>query len=308
MRKTMKRLAIIICIMTGMLIGPVMAVSAQGPVEFDNMEIDLWPEYDRPEVLVIYKITLTTQTSMPAQVSLRMPKNAIQPPTVAMQDVDGLLYNLNYTTANDGNFIKVNFTAPSSKLQFEYYDPGITRTGDARNYEFHWTGDYTVHNMVLVVQQPSHATQMTILPSQGQASVGPDKLTYYGNEIGAVQGGASFTYKISYNNADGLTAPSGSVQPSNPIPTSSPGFPQIPTIIIIAALGVILVAGGLGWFFWQRQPRLGRATEHRHTPARASTKGSQETLYSQSVYCQQCGKRAAPGDVFCRICGTRLRT
>ncbi len=304
----MKRLVIIICILAGLFLGPVLAVKAQGPVEFDSMEIDIWPEYDRPEVLVIYKITLTTQTSMPAQVSLRMPKNAIQPPTVAMQDVDGLLYNLNYTTANDGDFVKVNFTAPSSKLQFEYYDPGITRNGEARNYNYHWTGDYAVHNMVLVVQQPLHANQMTILPSQGQASVGPDKLTYYGNEIGAVQSGASFTYKINYTNSDGLTAPSGSVQPSNPIPAPGSGFPQIPTVVIIAALGVVLVAGGLGWFFWQRQPRLRRATEHRHAPARPNVRGVPETHYSQSVYCQQCGKRAMPDDVFCRICGTRLHT
>ncbi len=304
----MKRLVVIVLILTGMIFTPAMAVRAQGAVEFDSMEIDIWPEYDRPEVLVIYKITLTSQTSMPAQISLRMPKNAIQPPTVAMQDVDGLLYNLNYTTTSDGNFIKVNFTAPSSKLQFEYYDPGITKNGESRSFEYHWNGDYAVHNMVFMVQQPSHATQMTILPSQGQASVYPDKLTYYLNEIGAVQAGASFIYKISYTNPDGLTSPSGSVQPSNPIPSPNPGFPQIPTLAIIAALGVVLIGGGLGWFFWQRQPRSARAAEHHHTPARSSAGSGQESRYSQTVYCQQCGKRAAPGDVFCRICGTRLRT
>ncbi len=304
----MRRLAIIICILAGLIIVPGMAAKAQGSVEFDSMEIDIWPEYDRPEVLVIYKITLASQTTMPAQISLRMPKNASQPPTVAMQDVDGLLYNLNYTTTTDGDWVKVSFTAPSSKLQFEYYDSGLTKNGGDRSYQFHWTGDYAVHNMVFVVQQPSHATQMTIMPSQGEASVGADKLTYYGNAIGAIQAGANFTYKINYTNSDGLTAPSGSVQPSNPIPATTPGFPQIPTIVVVAVLGVILIAGGLGWFFWQRRPQPAGSAQRRHSPARAASSSRQETLPGRSIYCQQCGKRAAPGDVFCRICGTRLRT
>jgi hypothetical protein len=311
MRKMMRRLVIIICLIAGFLFVPGMAARAQGSVEFDSMEIDIWPEYDRPEVLVIYKITLASQTTMPAQISLRMPKSAIQPPNVAMQDVDGLLYNLNFTTAADGDYIKVNFTAPSSKLQFEYYDPSLTKNGEDRSFQFHWTGDYTVHNMLFVVQQPLHATQMTILPSQGVASNGPDNLTYYGNTIGTVQAGASFTYKISYNNPDGLTVPSGSVQPSNPIPTPTPGFPQIPTLLVIAVLGVILIAGGLGWFFWQRQPRPAGPTQRRHTPARVVPFNAQEgPRHSQThiIYCHQCGKRAAPGDIYCRVCGTRLRT
>ncbi len=304
----MRRLVIIISLLAGLIFAPAMAGKAQGTVEFDSMEIDIWPEYDRPDVLVIYKITLASQTTMPAQVSLRMPKTAIQPPNVAMQDVDGLLYSLNFTTTSEGDWIKVNFTAPSSKLQFEYYDPRLVKNGEARSFEYQWTGDYAVHNMVFTVQQPSHATQMTILPSQGEASVESDKLTYYGNAIGAVQAGANFTYKINYNNSDGLTAPAGSVQPSNPIPSSAPGFPQIPTTVVIAVLGVILIGGGLGWFFWQRQPHPASSSARRHTPARAAQSGGQETRRGHYVYCQQCGKRAAPGDVFCRVCGTRLRT
>ncbi len=304
----MKRLVIIISILAGMVFVPVMAAKAQGPVEFDSMEIDVWPEYDRAEVLVIYKITIASQATMPAQISLRMPKNAIQPPTVAMQDVDGQLYNLTFTTASDGDWVKVNFSSPSPKLQFEYYDSNLTRDGAARNYEYRWNGEYAVHNMLFVVQQPSHATAMTILPTQGEASVGPDNLTYYGNAIGSVPAGTNFTYKISYNNTGGLTAPSGSVQPPNPIPSSNNGLSQIPTITLVAILGIILIGGGLFWFFWQRQPRSMGSAQRRHSPNRAPTIPRQEPNFGQIVYCQHCGKRAASGDVFCRVCGTRLRT
>lgn len=306
----MKRLAIIFLLMALLAFMPALAARAQGPVEFDSMEIDVWPEYDQPEALVIYKITIASQATMPAQITLRMPKTASQPPTVAMKDVDGQLYNLNFTTTADGDWVKINFTAPSPNLQFEYYDPGLTKNGEARSFEFHWPGDYTVNNMVFVVQQPLHATQMTILPSQGAATTGADKLTYYGNTIGPVQSGQNFTYKISYNNPDGLTAPPGSVQPPNPIPSTQP-TQQLTTIILIAMLGVILIGGGAGWFFWQRRPRRIEPAQRRHTPAsaaRTSSGSSEGTRFGDTIYCHQCGKRAAPGDVYCRICGTRLHT
>jgi len=304
----MKRLVIIFLLMAVLAFMPAMAARAQGPVEFDSMEIDVWPEYDRPEALVIYKITIASQATMPAQITLRMPKDAIQPPTVAMKDVDGQLYNLNFTTAADGDWVKITFSAPSPNLQFEYYDSSLAKNGEARSYEFRWPGDYTVNNMIFVVQQPLHATQMTIMPTQGIASTGPDKLTYYGNTIGPVQSGTNFTYKISYNNTDGLTAPPGSVQPPNPIP-STRSTQQLSTILLIAVLGVILIGGGAAWFFWQRRTRHIEPAQRRHTPASAARSSSSGgTRYGDPIYCHQCGKRAAPGDVFCRICGTRLHT
>ena len=162
----MKRLVIILLLIAVLAFMPAMAARAQGPVEFDSMEIDVWPEYDQPEALVIYKITIASKATMPAQITLRMPKDAIQPPTVAMKDVDGQLYNLNFTTAADGDWVKVTFSAPSPNLQFEYYDANLAKNGDARSYEFHWSGDFQVNNMIFVVQQPLHATQMTILMSQ----------------------------------------------------------------------------------------------------------------------------------------------
>ncbi len=302
----MKRLVIIVCLLAGLVLLPREAVSAQA-VEFDNMEIDIWPEYDRVEALVIYKITIAAQATMPAQITLRMPNGAVQPPTVAMKDVDGQLYNLNFTTAADGDWIKVTFTAPSPNLQFEYYDPGLIKDGDARNFEYHWPGDYAVNNMVFRVQQPSHATNMTILPTQGTMSVESDKLTYYTNVVGNVQAGTNFTYKISYNNPDGLTAPLGSVQPPNPIPSTNQAIPGVSsTTVMIAILGVLLIGGGVAWFFWQRRPQL--SVQRRHPPARTAPSSGREIRYGEAIYCHQCGKRAAPGDVYCRICGTRLHT
>ena len=79
--------------------------------------------------------------------------------------------------------------------------------------------------------------------------------------------------------------------------------------IIIA---VVLILGGLAWFLMQRRAEAATApsparhrsssASHRHEAVRPMMAAS-----SADIYCHQCGKRALPGDTFCRSCGTKLR-
>lgn len=74
-------------------------VSAQNEITLASLEIDLWPEYDRPDMLVIYRLTLDNSVKLPAQLTLRIPAAVGAPYNVAYEDAaDGMLYNLNYST------------------------------------------------------------------------------------------------------------------------------------------------------------------------------------------------------------------
>ncbi len=48
-------------------------VFAQDGMELSGLEIDLWPEYDRPAVLVIYRVSLPTGTTLPADLDPAYP-------------------------------------------------------------------------------------------------------------------------------------------------------------------------------------------------------------------------------------------
>jgi hypothetical protein len=96
------------------------SVNAQNETELSKMVINIWPEYDRPGVLVFYRITLASQTNLPATVSIRIPRAAEKPFNVAMKDVDGRLDNLQFTTITDGDWVRVTFTTPVPEVQFEY--------------------------------------------------------------------------------------------------------------------------------------------------------------------------------------------
>lgn len=284
------------------------AVLAQQPVSLSELEVDLWPEYDRPSLLVIYRIKLSPEVGLPAELTLRIPAAAGGPHAVAAKQPDGSLINVEYEWAASGDWGEVTLTASQPELQLEYYDPDITREGTTRSFEYRWPGDYTVQDMKVQVQQPLGATNLRTSPSLGEQVTDANGLSYYNANIGALSAGQDFDIRVEYDKAtDSLTATGLQVQPSADVADTAQGWrsqlrPALPWGLLV--LGVILLVGGAVWY-WQsgkrgeERPR----TRRRRKPAEAAEKPAPERY----IYCHSCGKRAGPGDRFCRACGTRLR-
>jgi hypothetical protein len=153
-------------------------IQAQSDVQIERMQINIWPEYDRRSILIIYRFALAQDTSLPAELTISMPSAAQVPFNVAFEDVDGLLYTLDYTLQQNGEWIDITFTTPSPGVQVEFYDPDFERNGDQRGYEYTWPGNYLVRTMTVMVQQPVNATSMTIRPDIGRGRQGPGWLDH----------------------------------------------------------------------------------------------------------------------------------
>ena len=184
------------------------------------MEIDIWPEYDQPQALVIYRISFASLTSFPAQVSFKIPASAGDPYSVAMKDLDGLLYDLEYTVIPDGSWNRISFITSTPDIQLEYYDPIQQDSNGNRDYSFRWISDYPINSLKIVVQQPKYATSMTILPNFGEGVVDPDDgLTYYTSYIGSVNLGESINVTINYQKSNNqLSASTLPVRAVNSLP------------------------------------------------------------------------------------------
>jgi hypothetical protein len=279
------------------------ATSAQNEIQLDQLEIDLWPEYDQPSMLVIYQATLPENISLPVQLTFRIPAAAGSPNAVAVRSPGEGLLNAPYDQQLQGEWIAVTFTATFPEIQLEYYDPGLAKEGPSRSYTFSWPGDYAVQSLSLQVQQPIGAENMQISPSLGSGSVQADGMTYYEETIGALDKGQTFTLSVSYQKAsDSLSINAFQVQPSQPLTTDTAGRVKFADYLpwILGIAGILMVVGG-GLWFWQsgktQPPREKRRRKIISRPA------PEEEV---SRYCPQCGKRAQPGDRFCRACGTQL--
>jgi hypothetical protein len=285
---------------------------AQSSTVIDRLEVDLWPEYDRPDVLVIYRVTLSPQTALPARLSLRIPKEVTKPSNLAVKDVDGLLYNIDtYTLSQEGDWQAVNFTTPSLEVQLEYYDPTIKKDSTVRTYKYTWDGDYTVKYLAFQVKQPVDSSNMQILPQMGTGLVGSDGLTNFTIVAGEKMADSQYSLQISYNKRDDrLSYTPAPVGPIDPINQQTAGRTSMMDILpwMLGVLGMFLIAGGAFWY-WQagRGPAMPERRRREPVKVAAARDRTEPAGPPKQIYCHQCGKPASGGDIFCRSCGSRLR-
>ena len=309
-----KRILILLALAVS-LITPAFTLQEENPVVLSRMEIDLWPDYDRPHVLVMYRIQISNETRLPVRISVRMPAKAISPYKVATRDLDGLLYNLEYSLEPQGSWYQVVMTTSSNELYIEYYDPRIIRNGDDRSYDFSWICDYPIERLIVKVQEPKNTTGLLVSPSMGLGELNiSDDLTYYSRDFGPLPTGITFTAEISY------TRTSAELSASNlPVAAATPfydntGFSQtiskaitqvldnrslvVAGSLIIAGILLMLVVSFVAGSWTNPFARFSNNKQKPRTIA--------EDLGNQFQYCPHCGKRVYPGDRYCRGCGNTI--
>jgi hypothetical protein len=288
-------------------------VQAQSNITIQTLDVEIWPEYDKPSVLVIYRITLSPQVKLPAEMVLRVPRTGGTVSAVAEQTANGL-FNISYTDAGtDGDWQMYKFTTTLPQLQLEYYDANLSKNGSTRSYSYRWPGDYPVQTLTVKVQQPRTASNMTLQPSTGTSAQAADGLTYFNVPVGNVDAGGTFKLDLKYEKSDDLlTQPQTfeAVTPAAPVNQATPGRVTFNEVIpwALGGLGLLLIAIGVVWYVRTgRQPASAGEKRHKRAievapPGRVEKNGT-----AGATFCHQCGKRAGEGDVFCRACGAKLR-
>jgi hypothetical protein len=284
---------------------------AQQTIPFSSVVVDLWPEFDRPEMLVIYHITLSPSVSLPTNLVVQIPAHVGEPSAVAVRQADGALFSVQYQRMVRGQWADISLTATTPDIQIEYYDSTLTGNTSLRTYTFRWPVTVEVDSFTINVQQPVGATLMNINPSLGNGIVGSDGLTYYSGDVTSLLTDSIFELSLSYEKeTDELSMMEVQIQPGTSLddPSMVGQSEPVQTYLpwILGGLGIVFISGGAFWY-WQsgrRQSSMPRRGERRRASNSSENPVIEET---GQVYCHQCGKRAAEGDRFCRVCGTRLR-
>jgi hypothetical protein len=311
----MKKIILLIFIITNLLMTG-FSLQQSEAVFIKRLQVNIWPEYDRPEVLIIYRIQLSDATQLPIQFSLRIPREAGSPYKVAMKDQDGLLYNLEYNLVPEGVSNLIVFTTTSPELQVEFYDPRLNFDEDARNYQFTWVGNYPIENLDISIQQPRYAFNMTITPNLGIGILDPnDRLVYYTSQIGAVDTGIAFNLNFSYvkenSELSATNLPVVAATPNSPAGGIKASIsrvikPVIENSSLMLAGGLILMAIVLLLVVNFITNKAG----FRKVKVENLANNEDAFLYSgpEIIYCSQCGKPARVGDKVCCACGAELHT
>jgi hypothetical protein len=273
----------------------------------DWLQIELWPEYDREDMLVIYRFSLSADVSLPANLEIHIPHQAGDAYKVAMQDIDGLLYRLDYATRIEDDWIVVTFTTPAPEVQIEFYDPRLRRDGSLRSYNFRWYGDYYAKSCTINIKEPLNATNLQTLPASlpGVGVIGDQ--TSYEAQLGEIEAQSSFFVRLTYEKADNLLVSSmeESVQAVSPINGQISGRTSLKEILpwVFGVVGVVLIS--MAVFLYLRTYHVSK----KQSPevVKSNFQPDYRDVDPSAVYCHRCGKRAVKGDVYCRICGEKLR-
>ena len=279
---------------------------AQSGTKLKNINIELWSEYDQPSMLVIQEFVVAESTTLPAEVTLRFPKDA---------NLIGVAFN------NTGELINAEFEGPKKHgdwqivilkvpsydaYRIEYYQP-IRRDENKRKFSFQWFGDYSVQEFNLIAFVPLDSADIITSPilSSTSRSANGLLLTDSASPV-KLKMGQSFDFQIEYTReSEAATNPTGAanIQPVQPVGSDTPGrvsINKLPWIISGFGLGLIAVIFLLFsyWRSMQSSTSSNGSRKHRQRDEKAG---------SSPIYCHECGSRAHTGDRFCRTCGNKLR-
>lgn len=277
------------------------SAGAQGAVSLETVAVQFWPEYDQPSMLVIYDFSLPATASLPAEVLLRIPREA-NLIAVASNTPDGGLVNADFsgpTNRGEWQTITVKIETQTG-YHVEYYQP-LSRAGTTRRFDYVWPGDYAVDSFSVSLRSSVDTSSVTLEPALDPAPTNDNVLAYQ-KSLGPLAAGQQFVLHINYaKSTDTLAAPSEGIQPSAPVDENTSGRVMVSNYLpyIFGGLTLVLITGVV-LYFWRSGGRRNRR-EHRHPAARAENEKDGE------VYCHQCGTRARAHDRFCRVCGSKLR-
>ncbi len=281
------------------------AAKAQAAVTLESLDIQVWPEYDQPSVLVIYDLKVAADSPLPATLNFRLPGNA-EVLAIARNEGGELLTVPAQPPATQGNTRVITFTITNAGFyRIEYYMP-YSLNGSTRNFTVTWPGDYATGAISFLLQEPVEATNFVTNPVLDNVGPHPDGLIYRSATFPGLAAGQSFSLEVSYEKeTDTLSASAAPVEPSGSLDGNISGQASYTTYLpwFLGGVGLLLIVGAVIWYWvsgrsGSSSPR--RRKRHVATDDEVGDEGTQR-------YCSQCGKRAQSGDRFCRACGARLK-
>jgi hypothetical protein len=273
---------------------------AQDGLALKTLNVQLWPEFDQPSMLVIYDFTLAEGVSLPVDIKLSIPVGASLI-AVAYAPSGSSLLNVPYQEPVKENGWQV-VTVPVDTVavyHIEYYAP-LNREDSKREYLYVWPGDHAVSQFKVNVKIPVDTTEYTTDPQMRVATPTDNGQTVLEWETSNLEAGKELPIKLTYTKTSDRLSIADQPLETGVVDENTAGRISLSNLLpwILGVSGILLILTG-GLYFWQASKGR-RGARQRHQVR-------DEEPADEDIYCHQCGKRAQPADRFCRTCGTRLR-
>jgi hypothetical protein len=301
--------------------------------ELEQLTVELWPEYDRADVLVIYRAELSPDTTLPIQLTVPLPGYIEAMHAVAVER-DGSLFAVDpeaieLREEDEDNALLLTFPATTRKFQLEYYDPRLlTRQGQDRQLDYSFSSPYEIERITFQVQEPIQAEGFLLTPTPTGSFTDPNGLTYSNIDMAGLVTGDTVELTANYKRPTDQTSLELVGQISLPEPVIAPNGASesdlSPGYLVLGAGVLLLVVSGGAYWWWSRQadsqathrPRrqpVPRRTARRKKRASSASgrvkRRRDDSAASQPPvgFCYRCGTALRPEATYCHSCGATRR-
>jgi hypothetical protein len=270
-------------------------------IHIDTLEIQLLPEYEEDSMLVIWKMALSEDTSLPRELMLKIPAEAeIRKLSLVNQNGDKLLINAEGEAIAIGDWQNIRLTTNSLEILVEYIDPNLIEEDNQRRYVFNWFSAYTVSSISIKAYQPTGISDIETHPPLAEAPSTAKPITQYSGVLGSVSANEYFSFSLSYTRGrDNPSYPKLNVVPAASIDETTTGRSASPLSVILwllaVALSILIMVGS--YSLWFRKNMLEKRDRTYYGVGIMNPE-------KQVTFCHECGMRSQAGDNYCRNCGT----
>ncbi|MFQ6046322.1 MAG: zinc ribbon domain-containing protein [Gemmatimonadales bacterium] len=261
---------------------------ARPDLRIHAMEIDIWPEYDDPRVLVIYRGVLEADADLPTPFTIVIPRGAQIHMAGALGE-EGEHLHAQFETLPRGDSlaeVRYDLTARTFYMEF-YYDPLTDEP--QRDFQYPLLSDYPVSQMVVRVQQPLKATDFRTSPAALDIVADNQGFNYHRFQLQDLKPDEPRVIAVSYTKRgrEPSVARAG---------TAQAGGNAMRTILIIAAMGLLGVVA-YAVLSARRSHGAGQAV------AASGSRRPPPSRGRDIRYCTECGEKMRSGDNYCPACG-----
>ncbi|MEE9167434.1 MAG: zinc ribbon domain-containing protein [Candidatus Neomarinimicrobiota bacterium] len=272
------------------------ALFASDGSPFGEFVVGIWPEYDRPGILVIYTGTIKSDY-LPLEFETLVPDEVDRALAVGQSYTEDNLQPVAVEERSGRKWVTATLVRETFQLEF-YYNP--FGAGELRKGELEISLNHPLDAYHIAVQHPLAAEEFLLSDEDAQTFRDEHGLTYSRVHLLSLSQGKRKTVSFSYRNPnDELsiallqkildTSPGGATASSSSVTGGIPLLRyRLPTYQPLAVVGVLSVI--IGYIFW-------RSNQHHPSARKEKAAGN---------FCPRCGATLAKEDSYCSGCGKQL--
>jgi zinc-ribbon domain len=276
-----------------------------------RLRLSIWPEYDDPRVLVMFRGEMAPHSAFPTHITLPLPKGAAVIGAGMISEQGELLLHPHQVKPGEADdSLEINLPVARFFVEF-YYNPFAE--GTEKRFTYAAPTIYPIERLEVDIQQPLQATRFITDPQAMRSETDEQGFTYHRFIYHNLSKGATRRFTVTYTKT--VAVPSVTKgQPTSEV-IQQPRTAVHDLVLAFGMLGGAAVVFGGGTLLWTSFQRRRQASPTHQKPpvsAPAAVQPHTQTTFAPMPttsgrhtpnFCSNCGAKLRPEYRFCPGCG-----